>query len=86
MFVFNLDKMGSVLHFRKMTLVACRNAGLDLRRGWSGNGSKRLGSETCIGVTMETRRMEGMSDLLQGTGLEKGFTCSPVFTRLSSWL
>lgn len=34
LFVFNLNKMGSVLHFRKMALVACKAFGLDVGRGW----------------------------------------------------
>lgn len=32
LFVFNLNKMGSVLHFRKMTLVACKAFRLDAGR------------------------------------------------------
>lgn len=34
LFVFNLNKMGLVLHFRKMTLVACKAFRLDTGRGW----------------------------------------------------
>lgn len=34
LFVFSLNKMGSVSHFRKMALVACKTFGLDVGGGW----------------------------------------------------